>query len=83
MQMTKDKDAGLLECIASEVGCMYLSDLHQARLLETIRKVVFAIDPAKYSVSEWNDAVFYITGHKAEFETQTKAKDFLLHDKGK
>lgn len=76
-----DKNVGLLEYLASGSGCMYLSDLHLDGYLSTIKRLISEIKPVKYSVWEWNDAVFYITGKRTNFETQTEAKEFLINFK--
>ena len=73
----REPSAGLLEEIAMRTGCMYISDLHMTDIL-AIKQVFSSVDPAAYSLQEWEDAVLYITGHKKSFKTQAKAKNYLL-----
>ena len=62
--MDGQKNYGLLEYLAANCGCMYISDLHQPEVLEKIKLLIPKIDPYSYSVWEWNDAVSYITGNQ-------------------
>lgn len=70
-------EIGLLEDLAGQLGCMYLSDLHRAerrrlsRCLQTFRAET-------YSLWEWNDAAQYLTGTEIRFSSQEAAKKFLL-----
>ncbi|WP_313155964.1 hypothetical protein [Lacrimispora sp.] len=79
-RIEKDKNArlGLLDRIAANSGCMYLSDL---RNCISIRCCCFAIAdiPAEdYPVKVWEDAVSYITGTEVDFKTAEEAKQRLL-----
>ena len=76
--MDGQKNYGLLEYLAANCGCMYISDLHQPEVLEKIKLLIPKIDPYSYSVWEWNDAVSYITGSATAFETRKEAVDFLI-----
>lgn len=55
---------GLLETIKSQVGCTFISDLHDYDLLIQIQHYLHKIDAEDYSLFEWIDAVEYITGIK-------------------
>lgn len=70
----------LLDVMALQSGCMYLSDLRrmsnfQKRYLAQDLKDVEANDA---SLSEWNDALEYITGKKAPRSCAEEAKTALI-----
>ncbi len=67
----------LLEWLSKEMGCMYLSDLHKPELFPAIQKVLDKLDPEKYSLQEWKDAVHYLTGENCSFTTQKQFALFL------
>lgn len=76
----KDRDdrAGLLERIAAESGCMYLSDLRGFIYRERFRIAVSHIPASDYSIEEWQDAACYMVGSKEEFKTAEEAKQRIL-----
>ena len=70
---------GLLDLLAQNAGCDYLSDLHcNNKLLPDVQCAVRGIPPARYNLSEWTDAVRYLLGDCPDFETPQQAIDFLL-----
>ena len=77
MKDKNERPEELLEYLADNIGCMYLSDLHQPYFIKRINKFLIRINPMIYSLYEWDDAVFYITGENRKFENQTEAADFL------
>ncbi|MGI6070183.1 MAG: hypothetical protein ACOYBE_07115 [Blautia sp.] len=70
---------GLLEYLAQELNCMFLSDLHSQKFLEAIRREVCLMDWSRFSLKEWKDAVTYITGTNPDLETVEQAAEYLLH----
>lgn len=76
--MSGTSKSGLLEQIAEEVGCLYLSSLREVRLYPKIRKAVKRLEESEYSQHEWEDAVSYITGNSRKFSTSVEAKQALL-----
>ncbi len=56
--------AGLLDRLAHAAGCMYLSDLHTTKYGPSLHQAVLAIDPAEYSLSEWQEAARYVSGRE-------------------
>lgn len=74
----KNSCKGLLEYLALHAGCMYLSDLRHPENMIQMKNIVRDIECGQYSVWEWNDAVYYITGREGDFQTQKEAKDFLI-----
>lgn len=69
--------AGLLEILASQTECMYLSDLHNPEFLPAIRRALCGISPEQFELREWQDAVAYITGEQLSFKSQKQAADYL------
>ena len=77
MEQTEMTMVGLLEILANRAGCMYLSDLHQPKLLPAIRRALCNIPPEQFSLWEWQDAVAYITEESLSFESPEQAADYL------
>ncbi|MEE0419609.1 MAG: hypothetical protein UDG86_06140 [Lachnospiraceae bacterium] len=69
---------GLLETLAINIGCSYLSELHTAYRYREICREIVGLDMEKYSIREWNDAVGYITGEKVIFSSPKEARAYLL-----
>ncbi|WP_124065248.1 hypothetical protein [Clostridium sp. E02] len=76
----KDKNIreGLLDRIAIESGCMYLSDLRGSVGKIGCRFAVSEIPATDYSEKIWQDAFYYITGIEENFNTAEQAKQRLL-----
>ena len=79
-RIDKDKNAkvGLLDRIAAESGCMYLSDLRNCISKRRYRNVVAKIPATDYPVKVWEDAVRYMTGTEEDFKTAEAVKQRLL-----
>lgn len=70
--------AGLLDRLAHAAGCMYLSDLHTTKYGPRLHQAVLAIDPAEYSLSEWQEAARYVSGRELSFPAPEEARDYLV-----
>ncbi|WP_143321811.1 hypothetical protein [Clostridium sp. HBUAS56010] len=85
----KEKDGqtcetGLLERIAAESGCMYLSDLRKYVFTEEFLSSINQIQAGEYPVKIWRDAFYYITGNDEAFYSSEEAKQQILrYIKGK
>lgn len=79
-RIKKDQNvkAGLLERIAADSDCMYLSDLRSSFFKRSCRLAVAVIPAADYSIKVWQDAFYYITGNKENFKNPEEAKQKLL-----
>lgn len=79
-RIEKDKNArsGLLERIAADSGCMYLSDLRNCISKRCCRFVIAEIPADDYTVQVWEDAINYMTGTKEDFKSAEEAKQRLL-----
>ena len=69
---------GLLDTLASIIGCTYLSDLRFWPWKLGIETVLRAIPAGAYTVEEWADAVHYLTGHQRAFASAELAKQYLI-----
>lgn len=70
----------MLDLLAIQMGCMYLSDLRFLSL-EQRRYLAQRLDrltPREEDVREWNDALEYLTGAPPE-DTAQAAKERLVH----
>lgn len=70
-------EMSLLEELAGQLGCMYLSDLHRAKPW-WVGRCLRNLHAETYSLWEWNDAAQYLTGMEIRFSSQEAAKEFLL-----
>lgn len=69
---------GLLDIIAAKCQCEYLSDLLYIASDFRIRQALYEVEPAEYSLSEWLDAIEYLTHNsRGSFSTQDAAAAFL------
>jgi hypothetical protein len=73
-----DAKPGLLELLANQIGCVYLSELRDPQNLNVVQYVLHKIEPSFYTLNEWVDAVYYLTGKTKEFFSQEDAKSYLL-----
>lgn len=67
----------LLEYLAAKAGCMYLSDLHISTYQLSISGIIRNTDVEAFSLSNWNEAVRYITGEEISFNDKLKAAEYL------
>ena len=70
-------EMSLLEELAGQLGCMYLSDLHRAKPW-WVGRCLRNFRAETYSLWEWNDAAQYLTETEIRFSSQEAAKKFLL-----
>lgn len=68
----------LLDVIAEEMGCLYLSDLHQLSLSPVQAEKLRSLSETAYSLKAYNDAASYITGNVCHCETIAQAKQMIL-----
>ena len=68
----------LLDRLTVLTQCAYISDLRVVNYRRSISKAVCAIPTEDYSLKEWNDAVFYITGKQAYYKSAEDARKVLL-----
>lgn len=74
------KPEGLLDRLQKLTGAEYLSDLRYMDY-ERIRTYLPEVEMEKYSLSQWLDAVKYLTGTEKEVATAQEVYDYLLYFK--
>lgn len=74
------KPEGLLDRLQILTEAEYLSDLRFMDF-ERIRKHLPELDAEQYPLSQWLDAVKYLTNTQSELATAQEAYDYLLHFK--
>ena len=79
MDVAHANSTDLLADLCSGIGGLYLSDLHDRRCLPSVRRVLRGVDQSRYSLREWIDAVYYITGQRLCFESEEQAAQYLIH----
>ncbi|MDO4270889.1 MAG: hypothetical protein Q4C72_08215 [Eubacteriales bacterium] len=76
--MKSGETLGLLDRLAAETGCNYMSDLRSGAVLPRIGKTVCRIAPEEYELSEWLDAVQYICGKRPDTGSASEARAYLI-----
>lgn len=66
------RELHLLDVLAARRGC-YISDLTLAPFLRRMEENA-------YPLSQWQDAVRYLTGDEREFTSVKEIKDFILKE---
>ena len=69
---------GLLDTIAMKMNTEYLSDIRLVKDYDEVKSIIRNFSEESFAISEWNDAVEYLTGENKNFETVSEAKEFLL-----
>ena len=72
----------LLDAIKDHMGCWVLSDLHNLYGTSAFKKCIHHIPKGKYPLEEWIECVYYLTGDKKMFRTETEARACLLQKRG-
>lgn len=73
-------EMSLLDIMASQIGCMYLSNL---KSLDGIQKFYLArwiekVEALDTDLFDWNDALEYISGNNILCKTASEAKTLLI-----
>ena len=69
---------GLLETLADQTDCPYLSNLRAPGWYQPVGHALQAIKPSEYKMDEWNEAIRYITGRAVAFSAPDDARNYLL-----
>lgn len=70
----------LLDILAARRGC-YISDLNLAPFLRRMAlSDLYRMEENAYPLSQWQDAVLYLTGEERVFESVQEIKDFILKE---
>lgn len=68
----------LLENVQKMVGCFFMSDLHMPGRLSDVQKAVDRIPSDLYSLDEWNELIYYVTGTSCPHRSAEEAKEYLI-----
>lgn len=68
----------LLNDMADKLGCMYLSNLHEDQWQALMFVMIGDMTPEEYDADMWNEAVSYIVGQPAEFDSAKEAFEYLM-----
>lgn len=71
----------LLDTLKEYMGCWVLSDLHNVFDTEAFRLCVQEIPKGVYSLSEWEECVWYLNGYKKKLRTEKEARYYLTQKK--
>ena len=72
----------LLELLANQCECPYLSDLHTQPYHYPLRNVVLQLAADNYSYQEWRDSFAYILGRKPRAQAAEEIKQELIQTIG-
>lgn len=67
----------LLDTLAKKAGCTYLSELRDRSAYPMIAKALKHIQPEKYSLPEWEEAIYYITKEREKMADTLQAAKYL------
>ena len=68
---------GMLDYLAGQIGCNYLSDLSGETYAGEIRYFILR-NELNFSVKEWNDTVSYLLDQPCHFSSTEQAKAYLI-----
>ena len=76
----RNKGISLLDRMAVQMQCMYLSDLRYLTVFQRIRLGCFleTIETESADLNEWNDATEYLTGERIRYCDAGLAKSRLI-----
>ena len=69
----------LLQDLADRIGCTYISDLKYIPEPELIKVCIKEFQTDTYPISEWTDAVHYLTRDRIVFTSGDEAKKYLIN----
>lgn len=67
----------LLDRLALQLDCNYLSDLKSLQNLQKIESLLRRMDPIDFSVGEWDYVLSYLLGREVYPQTPSEAADIL------
>lgn len=68
----------LLQDLADRIGCAYISDLKYLPEPDLIKVCIKEFQSDNYPVSEWNQALRYLTQDRLEFTSGEEAKQYII-----
>ena len=67
----------LLEYLAQETGCVYLSDLHKQDIQAKLLSALSTVAASDYPLQEWQEALAYIAGLREDYTSCEQAYQAL------
>ena len=77
MNNSLQREPDLLDTLAQNIDCLYLSDLRSPLWAGDLERAVANVQAAAYSLLQWENAIDYITGGSVHFENQEQAQIYL------
>ncbi|BDF57703.1 hypothetical protein CE91St36_05200 [Christensenellaceae bacterium] len=68
----------LLDMLAKQTDCTYLSELRNPEFYPLVANILEWVEPNAYSLSEWEEAIVYITGEREDVKDAAQARNVLL-----
>ncbi|QNM04458.1 hypothetical protein [Qiania dongpingensis] len=78
--MEKENKLGLLESLAANMNCMYISDLNKMIYTQT-QKLIHLLESYEsntYSAEVWRDAFIYLTGKDCPLSSPEEIRHLLI-----
>ncbi|MEA5004346.1 MAG: hypothetical protein VB081_12745 [Christensenella sp.] len=75
--MNGQKKEDLLDVLAKQVDCAYLSELRTPAYYPLLADALKRIEPDAYSVREWEEAAFYIIGERILVQDSAQVRETL------
>lgn len=70
----------LLDILAARRGC-FISDLNLSPILRRAALLdLCRMEENKFSLSQWQDSVRYLTGIEKDFTSEKQIRDFILNE---
>lgn len=71
------KSEDLLDILAFESGCIYLSDLRTEANRPRLLQILADFQPERCSLRDWEEAISYLLQETAHFPDQEQARSYL------
>lgn len=75
---TAEKNTHLLDMLAHQIDCPYLSDLYSPFFRKKLVQALSATAPEDFSLNEWTEAASYILRDNVPCASQAQAREHLL-----
>lgn len=69
---------GLLDELARQTGCIYLSELREEKRKLRVKEILPGMIDKDYELREWNEVISYIYEENRKFSTEKEALDYVL-----
>ncbi|MCH1978185.1 hypothetical protein MCG44_00245 [Lawsonibacter sp. OA9] len=69
----------LMDDLWDLVGSPYMSDLRYSPWRQAAQRYISELEESVYSLGEWNDTAYYLSGKNIQFTDAAAAKRYLLN----